>query len=86
MTMMGVLYSKGMQTEFNLHYSQLIMTGVPKCNPYKAVRLNYIVADISYWNILELVAILIGNAIDQHSEFPILSRKFFDYAADPGVS
>jgi hypothetical protein len=62
----GVLHRERVEIELLLHLCKFGVVRVFQCNPHEAVRAADVVADIALVDVGELLAVLIGDAVDQH--------------------
>ncbi len=62
----GVLHRQRVQVELVLHLGQLGGVGVPQRHPDEAVRAADVGLDLALGDLGELLAVLVGDAIDQH--------------------
>ena len=61
-----VLDRELVQVEFLLHRGELARPGILQRDPDEAVGAADVVADVLGWDVGELLAVLVGDAVDQH--------------------
>ena len=59
------------QAELKPHLLELLLGCIFKSHPYKAVRADDVVVNILDRDVGKLATVLIGNAVDQHGNFPV---------------
>ena len=63
-----VLDRERVQVEFPAHLVDFGIGGVEQCHPHEATRPGEVVVDLALRDIRELLAVLVGGAVDEHGE------------------
>ena len=61
-----VLHRQLVQVELRLHLGQLLLRRIGQRHPDEAARPLQVIADLPLVDIRELLAVLVGDAVDQH--------------------